>query len=85
MDSNQLNTLYITERISTEMKGNSYKGTLITSLPKRALTLSYYLQQQDPNTLDHLSKEKQRKRTLGLWFLGKYRVLEKPCHKGNKV
>lgn len=47
MDSNQLNTLYIIERISTEMKGNSYKGAVITSLPERALTLYYYLQQQD--------------------------------------
>lgn len=39
MDSNQLNTLYILERISTEMKGNFYKGTLITSPPERVLTL----------------------------------------------
>lgn len=29
------------------MKYNSYKGTLITSLLERVLTLYYYLQQKD--------------------------------------
>lgn len=53
------------------MKGNSYKGTLITSPFKSVLTLfitAYNRKISEPGAHEiTLSKREQRPRTVGLW------------------